>query len=195
MQQRRQSRLPLISLKIYRRSLAMRRRLVSQSVSRIFLTVAAVVAVWSFDIVDRHDALAQCASCVTKARHAAHRCAGCGQQHQNACQKGFQHGCQGCQYGNPCPCDYCRTPQQCLCGSYAPVQQDLFSSYYVGPSNCGGVPAQLYLSPHPTPPMVGHTYITYQPLMPHEFLYRHKRKYVKIHACGGGKTTTSITWY
>lgn len=178
----------------------MRRRLVTQNVSRILLTVAAVVAVWSFDIVERHDALAQCANCAAKGRHAAHYCAACGHQHRHAYQKGCPYGNQclsgnGCQHGNQCPCQQCRNGKQCRCANYAPVQRDLFSNYYVGPSNCGGVPAQLYLSPHPTPPMVGHTYITYQPLMPHEFLYRHSRRYVKKHACGGGKTTTKITWY
>src|SRR6185503_243391 len=49
------------------------------------------------------------------------------------------------------------------------ADQDLFYNYYVG-NNCGGMGAQLYLSPRPVPPFVGNTYITYQPLMPHEFL-------------------------
>src|SRR5687768_5084458 len=56
------------------------------------------------------------------------------------------------------------------------AQQDLFYNYYVG-NNCGGMGAQLYLSPRPVPAFVGHTYITYQPLMPHEFLYAHDRTY------------------
>ena len=46
---------------------------------------------------------------------------------------------------------------------------DLFYNYYVPPTGYAGVGAQLYPSPRPTPPLVGHTYITYQPLMPHEF--------------------------
>ena len=53
---------------------------------------------------------------------------------------------------------------------------DLFYNYYVPPAP-GGVGAPLYVSPRPTPPLVGHTYVTYQPLMPHEFLYRHYRVY------------------
>ena len=57
---------------------------------------------------------------------------------------------------------------------------DLFYNYYVGPSVYGGQPAQLYVSPRPTPPFVGHTYITYQPLMPHEFLYKHCRCYLPL---------------
>src|SRR5690349_9837703 len=50
------------------------------------------------------------------------------------------------------------------------AQPDLFANYYAYP-HAGGVPAQMYLSPYPTPPIAGRTYITYQPLMPHEFLY------------------------
>ena len=56
---------------------------------------------------------------------------------------------------------------------------DLFYNYYVPPGPAGGVPSQMYLSPHPTPPLVGHTWITYQPLMPHEFLYKHARNYYR----------------
>ena len=52
---------------------------------------------------------------------------------------------------------------------------DLFYNYYVPPAGYAGVGVQLYPSPRPTPPLVGHTYVTYQPLMPHEFLYPHHR--------------------
>lgn len=78
------------------------------------------------------------------------------------------------------------------CGESA-ENQDLFYNYYVAPG-AGGVPAQLYLSPRPTPPLVGHTWITYQPLMPHEFLYHHKRKYINYHG-GGSQTTTRIRYH
>lgn len=54
---------------------------------------------------------------------------------------------------------------------------DLFYNYYVPPSQQGGVGAQLYLSPRPTPAYVGHTWYTYQPLYPHEFMYPHCRVY------------------
>ncbi len=69
----------------------------------------------------------------------------------------------------------------------------LFYNYYapVGPS---GVPAQLYVSPRPTPPMVGHTYVTYEALAPHEFLYRHHRVYSRYHP-GGGATVTKVRWH
>ena len=70
---------------------------------------------------------------------------------------------------------------------------DLFYNYYVPSGGGGGAGAQLYLSPRPTPPLVGHTYITYQPLMPHEFLYPHCRQYVRCHPCGGS-TRTTVVW-
>ncbi len=69
----------------------------------------------------------------------------------------------------------------------------LFYNYYVPPVQYGGVGASLYPSPRPTPPLVGHTYVTYQPLMPHEFLYPHHRTYVRRNP-GAGFTTTSVTW-
>jgi hypothetical protein len=72
---------------------------------------------------------------------------------------------------------------------------DIFYNYYVSPSRPGGgVPAQLYVSPRPTPPMVGHTFITYPPLMPHEFLYHHHRKYWKYYR-NGGYTTASVHYH
>ena len=58
---------------------------------------------------------------------------------------------------------------------------DLFYNYYVPPGPCGGVGAQLYVSPLPVPERVGHTWVTYQPLMPHEFLYKHRRTYCRRH--------------
>lgn len=73
------------------------------------------------------------------------------------------------------------------------AQQDLFYNYYVG-NNCGGMGAQLYLSPRPVPPFVGHTYITYQPLMPHEFLYAHDRTYHRYTNGGLGLTRTHVRY-
>jgi hypothetical protein len=68
---------------------------------------------------------------------------------------------------------------------------DLFYNYYT-PPGYGGVAAQMYVSPLPVPPLAGHTYITYQPLMPHEFLYQHNRTYVHNHE--GGQTVTRVRW-
>ena len=73
-------------------------------------------------------------------------------------------------------------------------QPDLFFNFYSQPNRCGGVPAQLYISPLPVPPHVGHTYITYQPLMPNEYLYKHKRVYYRYHP-DGGHTVTRVWWY
>ncbi len=69
---------------------------------------------------------------------------------------------------------------------------DLFYNYYVPPGPCG-VGAQLSVCPVPTPPLVGHTYYTYQPLMPHEFLYPHSRTYWRFHS-DGRATRTLVSW-
>ena len=71
---------------------------------------------------------------------------------------------------------------------------DLFYNYYVPPVGPGGVGAELYLCPRPAPPLVGHTYITYQPLMPHEFLYKHHRYYTTFHD-DAPPTRTSVHWW
>jgi hypothetical protein len=64
--------------------------------------------------------------------------------------------------------------------------------FYVhpGPSVLG---AQLYPCPRPTPPLVGHTYITYQPLAPHEFMSRHHRCY-RIQNADGSVTKVRSCW-
>ena len=73
---------------------------------------------------------------------------------------------------------------------YYPGHPKLFRNYYTqGP----GTPAQLYVSPRPTPAYVGHTWITYEPLMPHEFLYAHHRSYYAHHPdCSW--TKTKVHW-
>ena len=73
-------------------------------------------------------------------------------------------------------------------------KNDLFYNYYVGPYPCGTV-AAMYVSPLPVPANVGHTYTTYQPLMPHEFLYRHHRRYHRYYNEGRGLTRTSVIWW
>jgi hypothetical protein len=70
---------------------------------------------------------------------------------------------------------------------------DLFYNYYVPPVGYESVGAQLYPCPRPVPPLVGWTYITYQPLMPQEFMYHHHRQYMYYHA-DGGRTVTSVSW-
>jgi hypothetical protein len=70
---------------------------------------------------------------------------------------------------------------------------DLFYNYYVSPMGYQSVGAELYPCPRPTPAYVGYTYITYQPLMPHEFLYHHRRTYTTYHP-DAPKTRTTVTW-
>jgi hypothetical protein len=73
------------------------------------------------------------------------------------------------------------------------VPGDLFYNYYVPPVGEGSVGAQMYLCPRPTPPLVGHTYITYQPLLPHEMMYPHHRVYKTYHE-DAPPTRTKVRW-
>lgn len=70
----------------------------------------------------------------------------------------------------------------------------LFQQYYAQPRG-GGVAAQMYVAPYPVPAHVGHTYITYQAFEPSQFLYRHKRTYVRRFGPAGGTTKTCIHWW
>ena len=65
--------------------------------------------------------------------------------------------------------------------------------YYVQPGP-GVLGAQLYVCPRPTPPLVGHTYITYQPLSPHEFMYKHSRVY-RVRHPDDRRTKVKVRWY
>jgi hypothetical protein len=87
----------------------------------------------------------------------------------------------------------CRTCSNGDCQYRYYGQPDLFYNYYQG-NNCGGVGAELYLSPRPVPAHVGHTYITYQPLMPHEFMYHHHRTYHRYYNGGQGLTRTHVKY-
>lgn len=71
---------------------------------------------------------------------------------------------------------------------------DLFYNFYTAPT-CGGTGAEMYLAPQPVPAHVGHTYYTYQPLMPHEMLYQHRRTYNRYYDGGRGMNRTRVTWY
>lgn len=55
-------------------------------------------------------------------------------------------------------------------------QLDLFYNYYMGTSG-GSRPAAMYPAPRPVPAVVGHVYYTYQPFLPHEYMYSHHREY------------------
>jgi hypothetical protein len=61
---------------------------------------------------------------------------------------------------------------------------NLFSQYYTQPG-ASQVQAGMYPAPHYVPENVGHTYYTYQPLMPHEMMYQHSRNYYNYYNTGG----------
>jgi len=77
--------------------------------------------------------------------------------------------------------------------SASAANPELFYNYYAGPP---GEQAQMYLCPRPTPPLVGHAWITYPPFQPHEYLYHHKRTYYNYFrsGCDGGYSKTTIRY-
>ncbi len=104
------------------------------------------------------------------------------------CQNGVGHGALAGAIGG------LHNNQQVNCRPQYYGQPELFYNYYA-PGTCGGVPAAMYLAPQPVPPLVGHTYYTYQPFMPHELLYPHHRTYHRYYDGGRGLTRTSVSWY
>ena len=75
---------------------------------------------------------------------------------------------------------------------------DVFYNFYTPPVPAGGYPgmgAQLYVSPRPVPPRVGHTWNTYPPFMPHEFLYKHRRRYIRPAGVTGLRTDVHAYWW
>ena len=71
-------------------------------------------------------------------------------------------------------------------------KNDLFYNNYVGPFP-SGTAAAMYVAPRPVPPHVGHTYTTYQPLMPQEYLYRHTRSHYTYNQ-GAGWTRAKVRY-
>ena len=55
-------------------------------------------------------------------------------------------------------------------------RNDIAYNYY---TNGPATPAQMYVSPLPAPAWVGHTYITYQPLLPQAWMNPHANRYVR----------------
>lgn len=140
---------------------------------RVFATTtrfaAALLALSCFGFAGLQQAsAADAASC----SHCGTTACQCGHAHGHACGKCQQQNCRPRQYGQP----------------------ELFYNYYV-PATCGGVPAALYVAPRPVPAVVGQTYYTYQPFMPHELLYEHQRTYYRYYDNGRGLTRTHISWY
>ncbi len=132
------------------------------------LLAAALFALANFGPVGVHPAAAQeveaCQQCQAGSG-GARACSLCGRLH------GPSYNCRPRYYGQP----------------------ELFYNYYI-PGTCGGVPANLYVAPQPVPRSVGHTYYTYQPLMPHELLYQHHRDYYRYYDGGRGLTRTHVSW-
>jgi hypothetical protein len=146
----------------------------------------------------------------TSADHKRARCAGCYDTClDGGCKGGCGHGCKGgCRGGCKGGCRHgCKGGRGCGKGQRAYARgmrhdpnrtpgatQPLFQQQYTqGYAN--QIPAQMYVAPYPVPASVGHTYITYQAFEPSQFMYRHKRKYVRNHGPSGGSTTTRIYWW
>jgi hypothetical protein len=73
-------------------------------------------------------------------------------------------------------------------------QPDLFYNYYTnGMANRAN--AQMYLSPVPVPPNVGHTYFTYQPFYPEEMLYWHSNRFHNYYDNSRGLNRTHAIYY
>lgn len=70
---------------------------------------------------------------------------------------------------------------------------DLFANYYEGPMP-SGTATQMYVSPLPVPANVGQTYVTYQPLMPHEMMYHHYRSHY-AYTPGAGWSRTKVRYH
>lgn len=71
---------------------------------------------------------------------------------------------------------------------------DLFYNYYTqGYQNTAN--AQMYISPLPVPPNVGHTFNTYQPFYPEEMLYWHKNRFHNYYDDGRGMNRTRAVYY
>lgn len=73
-------------------------------------------------------------------------------------------------------------------------QPDLFFNFYTQ-GNANTANAQMYMSPLPVPPNVGHTFFTYQPFYPHEMLYWHKDRFHKYYDNGRGMNRTRAVYF
>jgi hypothetical protein len=78
-------------------------------------------------------------------------------------------------------------------GMAGPPAHPLFHNYYTQ-GGANQADASLYLAPRSQiPGNVGHTYYTYQPLYPHQFLHTHTDRYG--HAYPGGYNSTTAHYY
>ncbi|MEM6471504.1 MAG: hypothetical protein AAF802_18225 [Planctomycetota bacterium] len=86
----------------------------------------------------------------------------------------------------------CNTMAGCQPKKYD--QPDLFYNFY-SKGNCNSANAQMYISPQPVPHFVGHTFFTYQPFYPHEYMYWHKNKFHNEYDNGRGMNRTRALYY
>jgi hypothetical protein len=87
-----------------------------------------------------------------------------------------------------------RNDEEGVCVPRGYGRPDLFYNYYTQ-GNCNQAKAQMYLSPLPVPPNVGHTFYTYQPFYPHEMLYWHKDRFHNYYDSGRGMNRTKAVYY
>ncbi|MCO8120474.1 hypothetical protein NHH03_01900 [Stieleria sp. TO1_6] len=73
-------------------------------------------------------------------------------------------------------------------------KSDLFYNYYTQ-GNYNSANAQMYISPVPVPHYVGHTFNTYQPFYPQEYLYWHKNRFHNYYDNGRGMNRTRAVYY
>lgn len=72
--------------------------------------------------------------------------------------------------------------------------QPLFENYFTQ-GNANQAAAGMYMSPIGVPGNVGHTYYTYQPFYPHQYLYQHHDRYHSYYDGGRGFNRTSAKYY
>lgn len=71
--------------------------------------------------------------------------------------------------------------------------QPLFENYFTQ-GNANQATAGMYMSPIGVPGHVGHTYYTYQPFYPHQYLYQHHDRYHSYYDGGRGLNRTHASY-
>jgi hypothetical protein len=71
--------------------------------------------------------------------------------------------------------------------------QPLFENYFTQ-GNANQATAGMYISPIGVPGNVGHTYYTYQPFYPHQYLYQHHDRYHSYYDGGRGLNRTHASY-
>jgi hypothetical protein len=123
--------------------------------------------------------------------HGQFYCPHCHGAHHGGCHHGCRLAGQGCcsRCGRLAPYGYLGPANM-----YEGYQADLFYNFYAPQGSSQGVPTDMYVSPHDTPWPAIQVYYTYQPWLPHEFLYNHHRTYQRYYSGGMGRNTTHVSW-